>query len=97
MANARKHLTTKLAYPSGSLNLDEPARTRFLGLKIRFPERGVSVRARPPVLVNSHKSAQNVRGSSEAPDRRYGSFGSRRLRGRLFHRFGGTVLPRSDG
>jgi hypothetical protein len=51
---------------------------RRAGLKIRFPERGVSVRARPPVLPNFLQKTENVAGCGEAPASSGESFGSSR-------------------
>jgi hypothetical protein len=41
--------------------------THVAGLKIRCPERGVSVRARPPVLVNLLQTYQKTQLAKESP------------------------------
>ena len=58
----------------------------FTGLKIRFPERGVSVRARPPVLLDWPQNRAKRDGAKRNPDSVGGGFGGRRTS--LFHRFG---------
>ncbi len=57
--------------PSGGIG-------RRAGLKIRWCESTVSVRARPPVLANPLQNSKNVGEQSEAPDYGTGGCGSSR-------------------
>src|SRR5919199_6162190 len=47
---------------------------RRAGLKIRFPARGVSVRARPPVLYSSCKSSEKSKAREKPRQQRRGFF-----------------------
>jgi hypothetical protein len=65
-------------------------------LKIRFPERGVSVRARPPILVNFLQRRHKILYSKEVrPKRRtsyYTNGYTNRLVPHVFHRRG-VLIP----